>query len=153
MCVDDGRQPHIVSEMKHDIGGGQHLWPEGKVHLHRSFPSKVGGIVLPGFCHPCLSKGGCFLVDAQVALWSNLLQNRSLQDFHYGGWSYHVQFAMIVIFNFVTIFLSVPLHQQVGRKGGMMNAFWIGLVGGQAQSRWSTIPLVKRIFFVFFCRK
>ena len=56
MCVDDGRQPHIVSEMKHGIGGGQHRWPEGKVHLRRSFPSKVGGIVSIGFCRPCHSE-------------------------------------------------------------------------------------------------
>ena len=45
VCVDDGRQPHIVSEMKHGIGRGQHLRPEGKVHLRHSFLSKVGGIV------------------------------------------------------------------------------------------------------------
>ena len=57
MCVDDGRQPHIVSEMKHGTSGGQHHWPEGNVHLRRSFPSKVGGIVSPGFCHPCHSEG------------------------------------------------------------------------------------------------
>ena len=57
VCVDDGRQPHIVSKMKHGTGGGQHRQPEGKVHLHRSFPSKVGGIVSPGFCRPCLSEG------------------------------------------------------------------------------------------------
>ena len=49
MCVDDGRQPHIVSEMKHGSGGGQHHRPEGKAHLRRSFPSKVGGIVLPTY--------------------------------------------------------------------------------------------------------
>ena len=55
--MDDGRQPHIVSEMKYGTGGGQHRRPEGKVHLHRSFPSKVGGIVSPGFCRPCLSEG------------------------------------------------------------------------------------------------
>ena len=57
VCVDDGREPHIVSEMKHGISGGQHRQPEGKVHLHRSFPSKVGGIVSPGFCRPCHSEG------------------------------------------------------------------------------------------------
>ena len=57
MCVDDGRQPHIVSKMKHGMNDGQHRRPEGKVHLHRSFLSKVGGIVLPGFCRPCHSKG------------------------------------------------------------------------------------------------
>ena len=57
VCVDDGRQPHIVSEMKHDTSGGQHRPPEGKVHFRRSFPSKVGGIVLPGFCRRCLSEG------------------------------------------------------------------------------------------------
>ena len=57
VCVDDGRQPHIVSEMKHDTSGEQHPRPKGKVHLHCSFPSKVGGIVSPGFCRPCLSEG------------------------------------------------------------------------------------------------
>ena len=55
VCVDDGCQPHIISEMKH--GTGQHLRHEGKVHLCRSFPSKVGGIMSPGFCRPCLSEG------------------------------------------------------------------------------------------------
>ena len=56
VCVDDGRQPHIVSEMKHGTSGGQHRRPKGKVHLRRSFPSKVGGIVSPGFCRPYLSE-------------------------------------------------------------------------------------------------
>ena len=53
VCVDDGRQPHIVSEMKHGTSGGQHRRREGKVHLRRLFPSKVGSIVSPGFCRPC----------------------------------------------------------------------------------------------------
>ena len=57
VCMDDGRQPHIVLEMKHGTSGGQHHRPEGKVHLRRSFPSKVGGIVSPGFFRPRLSKG------------------------------------------------------------------------------------------------
>ena len=57
VCVDDGRQPHIVSEMKHGTSRGQHCRPEGKIQLRHSFPSKVGGIVPPGFCRPCLSKG------------------------------------------------------------------------------------------------
>ena len=57
VCVDDGRQPHIASELKHGTSGGQHRRPEGKVHLRRSFPSKVGGIVSPGFCRPCHSEG------------------------------------------------------------------------------------------------
>ena len=96
---------------------------------------------------------GCFLMDAQVPLWSNHLQSRYLQDFPCGSWSCRVQFAMIVLFDFVTIFLSIPLYQQVGRKGGMMNAFWIGLVVGQARNRWSTILLVRRIFSVHFRRK
>ena len=56
VCVDDGRQPHIVSEMKHGTSGGQHHRPEGIVHLRRSFPSKVNGIVSPGFCCPCHSE-------------------------------------------------------------------------------------------------
>ena len=43
--------------MKHSTSGGQHRRPEGKVHLRRSFPSKVGGIMSPGFCRPCHSKG------------------------------------------------------------------------------------------------
>ena len=55
--MDDGREPDIASEVKHGTRGGQHRWPEGKVHLHRSVPSKVGGIVSPGFCRPCHSKG------------------------------------------------------------------------------------------------
>ena len=55
--VDDGRQPYIFSEMKHGTSSGQHRRPEGKVHLRRSFPSKVGGIVSPGFCRPCHSEG------------------------------------------------------------------------------------------------
>ena len=109
VCVDDGCEPHIASKVKHGTRGGQHRRPEGKVHLRRSFPSKVGSIVSPGFCRPCHS-GGCFLVDAQVVLWSNLLRSRLLQDFRYGGWSCHVQFAMLVILSFVSIFLSVPLH-------------------------------------------
>ena len=46
VCVDDGRQPHIVSEMKHGTGRGQHRRCEGKIHLRRSFFSKVGGIVV-----------------------------------------------------------------------------------------------------------
>ena len=86
VCVDDGHEPHIASELKHGTSGGQHCRPEGKVHLRCSFPSKVGGIVSPGFCRP-------------------------LQDFRYCGWSCHVQFAMLVILRFVAIFLSVPLHQ------------------------------------------
>ena len=57
VCVDDGREPHIASEMKHGTSGGQHRRPEGKVHMCRSFPSKVGGIVSPGFCCPCHSEG------------------------------------------------------------------------------------------------
>ena len=57
VCVDDGRQPHIVLEMKHGTSGGQHRRPEGNVHLCRSFPSKVGGIVSLGFCCPCHSEG------------------------------------------------------------------------------------------------
>ena len=56
VCVDDGREPHIASEVKHGPRGGQHCWPEGKVHLRCSFPSKVGGIVSPGFCSPCHSE-------------------------------------------------------------------------------------------------
>ena len=56
VCVDDGREPHIALEMKHGTRGGQHRQPEGKVHLRRSFPSKVGGIVSPGFCRPCHSE-------------------------------------------------------------------------------------------------
>ena len=109
VCVDDGREPHIASEVKHGTRGGQHHRLEGNVHLHHSFPSKVGGIVLPGFCHPCHSEG--VLPDAQVVLWSNLLRSRPLQDFRYGGWSCHVVFTMLVILSLVTIFLSVPLHQ------------------------------------------
>ena len=54
---DDGCQPQFVSKMKHGTGGGQHPWPEGKVHLCRSFPSKVGGIVSLGICCAYLSKG------------------------------------------------------------------------------------------------
>ena len=57
MCVDDGREPHIASKMKHGTSGGQHHRPEGKVYLRRSFPSKVGGIVSPRFCCPCHSEG------------------------------------------------------------------------------------------------
>ena len=52
VCVDDGREPHIASEVKHGTRGGQHRRLEGKVHLRRSFPSKVGGIISPGFCRP-----------------------------------------------------------------------------------------------------
>ena len=55
--MDDGREPHIASEMKHGTRGGQHCRPEGKVHLHRSVPSKVCGIVSLGFCRPCHSEG------------------------------------------------------------------------------------------------
>ena len=57
VCVDDGREPHIASEVKHGTRGGQHRRPEGKIHLRRSIPSKVGGIVSPGFCRPCHSEG------------------------------------------------------------------------------------------------
>ena len=57
VCVDDGHQPHIVSELKHGTSGRQHCRPEGKVYLRRSFPSKVGGIVSPRFCRPCHSEG------------------------------------------------------------------------------------------------
>ena len=57
VCVDDGREPHIASEVKHGTCGGQHRRPEGKVHLRRSFPSKVGGIVSSGFSRPCHSEG------------------------------------------------------------------------------------------------
>ena len=57
VCVDDGREPHIASELKHGTSGGQHHRSEGKVHLRRSFPSKVGGIVSPGFCRPYHSEG------------------------------------------------------------------------------------------------
>ena len=57
VCVDDGREPHIASEVKHGTRGGQHRWPEGKVHLRCSVPSKVGGIVSSGFCRPYHSEG------------------------------------------------------------------------------------------------
>ena len=57
VCVDDGRVPHIASEVKHGTRGGQHRRPEGNVHLRHSVPSKVGGIVSVGFCHPCHSEG------------------------------------------------------------------------------------------------
>ena len=57
VCVDDGREPHIASEVKHGTRGGQHRRPEGKVHLRRSFPSKVCGIVSLGFCCPCHLEG------------------------------------------------------------------------------------------------
>ena len=57
VCVDDGREPHIATGVKHSTRGGQHRRPEGKVHLRRSFPSKVGGIVSLGFSHPCHSEG------------------------------------------------------------------------------------------------
>ena len=57
VCVDDGREPHIASEVKHGTCGGLHRWPEGKVHLRCSVPSKVCDIVLPGFCCPCHSEG------------------------------------------------------------------------------------------------
>ena len=57
VCVDDGREPHIASEMKHGTSSGQHRWLEGKVHLRCSFPSKVGGIVSPGCCRPCHLEG------------------------------------------------------------------------------------------------
>ena len=50
--MDDGREPHIASEVKHGTRGGQHHRPEGKVHLRHSFHSKVGGIVSPGFSRP-----------------------------------------------------------------------------------------------------
>ena len=59
--MDDGREPHIASEVKHGTRGGQHRRPEGKVHLRRSVPSKVGGIVSLGFCRPCHSEGGASL--------------------------------------------------------------------------------------------
>ena len=55
-CVDDSCQPQFVSEMKHGIGGGQHFCPKGKVHLSRSFLSKVVGIISPRICHPYLSE-------------------------------------------------------------------------------------------------
>ena len=55
--MDDGREPHIASEMKYSTSGGQHRRPEDKVHLRCSFPSKVGGIVSPRFCRPCHSEG------------------------------------------------------------------------------------------------
>ena len=45
LCVDDGRQSQFVLEMKNDTGGGQYPRLEGKVHLRRSLPSKVAGIV------------------------------------------------------------------------------------------------------------
>ena len=57
VCVDDGREPHIASEVKHGTRGEQYRRPEGNVHLRRSVPSKVGGIVSAGFCHPCHSEG------------------------------------------------------------------------------------------------
>ena len=57
VCVDDGHEPHIASEVKRGTRGGQHRQPEGKVHLRRSVPSKVGGIVSPGFCCPFYSEG------------------------------------------------------------------------------------------------
>ena len=57
VCVDDGEEPHIASEVKHGTRGGQHRRPEGNVHLRRSVPSKVGGIVSAGFCRPSHSEG------------------------------------------------------------------------------------------------
>ena len=54
--MDDGREPHIASEVKHGTRGGQHRRPEGNVHLRHSVPSKVGGIVSAGFCRPCHSE-------------------------------------------------------------------------------------------------
>ena len=56
-CVNDGRQPQFVLEMKHGTGGGQHPRLEGKVHLHCSFHSEVANIVSLGICHPCLLEG------------------------------------------------------------------------------------------------
>ena len=110
MCMDDGREPHIASEMKHGTSGGQHRRLEGKIHLQCQFLLKLVALFKQDFAVPVIQRG-CFLMDAQVVLWSNLLQSRPLQDFHYGGWSCHVQFAMLVILSLVTIFLSIPLHQ------------------------------------------
>ena len=57
VCVDDGREPHIASEVKHGTRGGQHRRPEGNVHLCRSVPSKFGGIISVGIWRPCYSEG------------------------------------------------------------------------------------------------
>ena len=57
VCVDDGCEPHIASEVKHGTCDGQHHRPEGKVHLRCSVPSKVGGIVSPRLCRPCHLEG------------------------------------------------------------------------------------------------
>ena len=109
VCVDDGREPHIASELKHGTSGGQHRRPEGKIHLCRSFPSKVGGIVSPGFFRPCHSEGVLPRGRSSGAMEQPPAKS-PLQDFRYGSWSCHVQFAMLVILSFVAIFMSVPLH-------------------------------------------
>ena len=109
LCVDDGRQPHIASEMKHGTSAGQHRQPEGKVHLHRSFPSKVGGIVSPGFCRPYHSEGMLPRGHSSGAMEQPPAKS-SASRLRLWGWSCHVQFALLVILIFVTIFLSVALH-------------------------------------------
>ena len=110
VCVDDGREPHIASEVKHGTRGGQHRRPEGKVHLRRSVPSKVGGIVSPGFSRPCHSErvlprgrsSGAMEQPPAKSSTSGLPLRRL---------DCHVPFAMLVILSLVSIFLSVPLHQ------------------------------------------
>ena len=110
MCVDDGREPHIASEMKHSTSGGQHRRPEGNIHLRRSFPSKVGGIVSPGFCRPCHLEGvlprgrsSGAMEQPPAKLSASRLPLRRLEL------PCAVRNASIL--SFVAIFLSGPLHQ------------------------------------------
>ena len=119
-CVDDGRQPQFVSEMKHDTSRRQHPRLEGKVHLHHSFPSKVAGIVSPRICHPCLLEEVIPCGRSNAAMEQPYAKS-SASKFPLPRLK--LRFSMIILFNIVTIFLSKPLHQQVGRKEEMMKAF------------------------------
>ena len=152
VCVDDGLEPHIASELKHGTSGGQHRRPEGKVHLCRSFPSKVGGIVSPGFCHPCHSEGVPPRGHSSGAMEQHPAKSSAsglpLQRLELPCAIRNASDSQLCRN------LPVRTTSSVGRqKGETMNIFWIGLVGGQARSLWDTIPLVRRIFFVFFQRK
>ena len=72
VCVDDGREPHIASEVKHGTRGGLHRQPEGKVTCIVQFLLKFVALFHQDFAVPVIQRG-CFLMDAQVVLWSNLM--------------------------------------------------------------------------------
>ena len=77
VCVNDGREPHIALEvsMVHVVGNDVVLKVKFTCVIH--FLLKLVALCHQDFPIPVIQRG-CFLVDAQVVLWSNLLRSRPL---------------------------------------------------------------------------